>query len=189
LLAGALARGDLGIDFDGAGWRFLESPGFLLAVFGLAVLSYGAERSTLNRAGGTTSAADEAEPPAATPAGARRVLGWVEAALGAVLGGLLFAGTLDTAGREAWPGMIAGIACAALAWASAGGLFDRARRRLDDRAAGLVTLYAEATALLLVLVAVLVPAASFVALVAFAVLLVRGRRHEPRKYAGLRLLR
>ena len=33
LLAGALARADTGIDFDGSGWQFLESPGFLLAVW------------------------------------------------------------------------------------------------------------------------------------------------------------
>src|SRR4051794_27939803 len=32
LLAGALARGDTGIDFDGTDWHFLESTGFLLAV-------------------------------------------------------------------------------------------------------------------------------------------------------------
>ena len=46
LLAGAMARGDLLIDFDGSGW-FLESPGFLLAVFALALLRFGAERWTL----------------------------------------------------------------------------------------------------------------------------------------------
>ena len=49
LLAGALARGDVGIDFDGTDWSFLESPAFLLAVLALAVLAYGVERSGANR--------------------------------------------------------------------------------------------------------------------------------------------
>ena len=31
LLAGALARGDTGIDFDGTDWQFLESTGFLFS--------------------------------------------------------------------------------------------------------------------------------------------------------------
>ena len=44
-----VARGDLAIDFDGTDWSFLESPGFLLAVFVLALLSYMAERSGPNR--------------------------------------------------------------------------------------------------------------------------------------------
>ena len=35
LLAGALARSDTGIDFDGTDWSFLESPVFLLAVLAL----------------------------------------------------------------------------------------------------------------------------------------------------------
>src|SRR5215208_3600630 len=49
LLAGALARGDTGIDFDGTDWRFLESTWFLLAVLALGVVAYLAERSEANR--------------------------------------------------------------------------------------------------------------------------------------------
>ena len=45
-----MARGDVLIDFDGSGWQFLESPAFLLAVFVLAVLWFGAERSLANDA-------------------------------------------------------------------------------------------------------------------------------------------
>src|SRR5256884_6537495 len=40
LLAGALARGDIGLNFSGTSYDFLESPGFLLGVFALAVLAY-----------------------------------------------------------------------------------------------------------------------------------------------------
>jgi hypothetical protein len=49
LLAGALARGDTGIDFDGTDWRFLESSWFLLAVLAVGVIAYLAERSEANR--------------------------------------------------------------------------------------------------------------------------------------------
>ncbi len=46
LLAGALARGDVGIDFDGTDWSFLESPAFLAAVLVLALASYALDRAT-----------------------------------------------------------------------------------------------------------------------------------------------
>jgi hypothetical protein len=175
LLAGALARADAGLDFDATDWSFLESPAFLLAVFVLAVLWYAAARSGPNRS-----------------------LEVAAAAIGAALGALLFAGSLAEGGNATWPGILAGVACAALAWASVGGLFERARRRLGAGAAAkrqaggaadLLILYAEGLALLLAGFAILVPPVSFVALVAFVVLLVRGGRDADRKYAGLRVLR
>lgn len=189
LLAGGLARGDIGIDFDSSGWQFLESPVFLLAVFALAVISYGAERSALNQSGGVTSAADEQDTPAGTPGGVRRAVGLAEGVLGVVLGALLFAGTLAAGGREAWPGILAGVGCAALGWLAVGGFLDRVRRRLEGSALGMITLYAQAVALALAVVAVAVPAIAPLALVAFVVLLVTRRREEGRKYAGLRVLR
>jgi hypothetical protein len=193
LLAGALARGDIGIDFSGTGWDFLESPGFLLAVFALAVLWYGAERS-----------------------GPNRILELGAASVGLALGALLFAGSLAEGGSEAWPGIFAGVACGALAWAAVGGLLERTRGRLaaqgsgsaanerrsgaNDPAgrkvaggaappAGFLTAYAETAALLLAALAIFLPPVSFLALAAFVFLLVRGRREEERKYAGLRVLR
>src|SRR5215212_5744629 len=44
LLAGALARGDEGIDFDGTDYSFLESEWFLLVVLFLAVAVYALNR-------------------------------------------------------------------------------------------------------------------------------------------------
>src|SRR5437763_490209 len=44
LLAGALARGDHGIDFSGSKYHFLESTWFLLLVLVLAVIAYALER-------------------------------------------------------------------------------------------------------------------------------------------------
>ena len=57
------------------------------------MLSYGAERSGANR----------------------RPLTLALAVAGAVLGALMFAGSLASGGREAWPGLPAGILCAAVA--------------------------------------------------------------------------
>jgi len=178
-LAGALARGDLGVDFDGTDWRFLESTGFLVTLLALAALWYGLERSGPNRL---------AERAAAV--------------LGLVLGGLLFAGSLAEGGRGGWPGVVAGVACAALAWLSVGALVTRARERLGRATEGrvgspaagegadwLLSAYAELAALLLAGLAIVLPPVSFLALAAFAVLLVRSREQGERKYAGLRILR
>lgn len=167
LLAGALARGDIGIDFDDSGWQFLESTGFLLAIVGLAAVWFVAERSGSNR----------------------RALGIAGLVLGAVLGALLFAGSLAAGGDSALPGVVAGAACAALAFFAVDGLLTRAARRLDDDAVGLLNLYADGVALILAAIAIFVPPLSFAALAAFVVVLLRSRATADRKYAGLRILR
>ena len=111
------------------------------------------------------------------------------AALAVALGALLFAGSLADGGREGWPGLIAGVACAALGYAAAAGLIGRARRRLDAEAAGLLPVWADAAALALAALAILLPPVGLAALVGFGWLLVRGRREGSRKYEGLRVLR
>jgi hypothetical protein len=174
LLAGALARGDVGIDFDGTDWSFLESPGFLLAVLVAAVVVYGAERSGANRA-----------PPPTGRRATRIALG----AIGLVLGALLFAGALADGGEESWIGLVAGPVCAALGWLAVGGLLDRASRRVEGGAAALLGLYAEGAALVLAAIAIFLPPVSFLALIGFVILLLGGRRREGEKYAGLRVLR
>lgn len=109
--------------------------------------------------------------------------------LGIGLGALLFAGVLATAGREAWPGLIAGAACAALGFAGVARLLVRARRRADPSAAALFTVYGDLAALGLAAVSIFVPPVGLVALVAFVVLAVRGRAGAGDKYEGLRILR
>ncbi|HKP88851.1 MAG TPA: hypothetical protein VJT75_02645, partial [Thermoleophilaceae bacterium] len=74
LLAGALARGDIGLDFDGTSYDFLESPAFLLAVLALAVGAYALDRRR--------------------DAGPRDPATLVLAGLALALGALLFAGSL-----------------------------------------------------------------------------------------------
>jgi Domain of unknown function (DUF4126) len=167
LLAGGLARGDTGIDFDGTDWHFLESTWFLLAVLVLAVIAYLAERSVPNR----------------------RSVELFSGVAGVVLGAMLFAGALADGGTDSWPGLIGGAVCAALGWRAVGGLIERTRNRLQDSAAALLTAYADGAALLLAAIAVFVPPASILAIAAFVVLLFAGRRREGEKYAGLRVLR
>ena len=109
--------------------------------------------------------------------------------LGAVLGALLFAGSLAEGDGPPVAGLVGGVLCALLAAAAVGGLLERAARRLDDSAAGLLLVYADVTALVLAAIAIFVPPVSFLALIAFVVLLVRGSGGGDEKYAGLRILR
>jgi uncharacterized membrane protein len=168
LLAGALARQNTGVDFDHTSFSFLESPWFLLVVLALAVAAYVAQRR------GPSVAVD------------RLML-----ALGAVLGALLFAGTLADHGHESWPGIVAGVACAALGYFAIAALFARARKRLTGAggAVALLDAYADGIALALAGLSILFPPLAFVALVAFLVLIVRSRGERAQKYGGLRSLR
>jgi uncharacterized membrane protein len=167
LLAGALARGDIGLDFTGTDFSFLESVWWLVLLLALAVLSYALEW---------------------TWPGDRRL----ELALGAIglaFGALLFGGSLADTGHKSWPGLVAGVACALLGFLAVAGLLRRTRRRLDASAAAFLTTYADIAALALAGLAILVPPVSFLALAAFLLLLIQGRSGEARKYEGLRILR
>ena len=173
LLAGALARSDTGIDFDGTDWSFLESPVFLAVVLGLGVAAYLIERRGAGRRG---------------PAG-RSPVELFAGIVGIVLGALLFAGALADGGEDGWIGLVLGPLCAALGWLAIGGLVERVRRRLEGGAAALLTVYADIAALVLAAIAIFVPPLSFLALIGFVVLLLGGRRRDDEKYAGLRILR
>jgi Domain of unknown function (DUF4126) len=171
LLAGALARGDHGIDFSGTDYSFLESPAFLLVVLALAVAAY---------------VLGDRRPET----GDRDFVRWGTAALGLVLGALLFAGALaDHHHRHSGIGLIAGAACAALGFAAVAALFERARRRVTGGAASLISVYADVLALALAGIAIAVPVVAYAALVVFAFLIVRSRGEGAQKYEGLRSLR
>jgi Domain of unknown function (DUF4126) len=162
LAAGGLAAANATIDFDGTGYAFLESPWWLLAIAAAIVLTVLAARFV---------------PEYGL---------WIAAL---VIGGLLGAGTLQDHGHSAIIGWVLGVLCAALAAAAARDLFGRVRSRLDDQAAGALPLYAEAAALMVALLAVLLPPLSIVAVGFLAWLLRGGRRRSGEKYAGLRVLR
>jgi Domain of unknown function (DUF4126) len=171
LAAGLLAAANQGLDFDRTPYAFLERPAFLAAVALFMVVVLVAER---RRSGPVLGSS----PLAAAVGG-----------VGIGLGALEFAGSLADEGLPAWAGLVAGVACAALAQAAARNFFGRVADRLDPQARGALVVYVDGLALAVAILAVLLPPASLLVLVAFAVLLVRGRRRDERKHAGLRILR
>jgi hypothetical protein len=166
LLAGALASADVGIDFDHTPFAFLEDGWFLLAVTVAFVAS------VLMRARFETSAA-------------RAALGGI----GIGFGALIAAGCVADRSHVWWPGLVAGVACAAIAGAATNQLVARTRRRLDSQAAAALGVYTAGVSLVEGALTVLVPPLTILALAFFGWLAVAGRRREGEKYAGLRILR
>jgi uncharacterized membrane protein len=158
------------VDFSGTDYSFLEKPWWLALMFVLAVVSYLLER---RRPGDATSPRVE------------RVFG----VLGLAFGALLFAGSLADTGHKTWPGLIAGVACAALGFAAVSGLLSRTRRRLEGGAVSMLATVADLFSLVLAGLAILIPPISFVALAGFVLLALGGRRAGGQKYEGLRILR
>ena len=167
LVAGALASADVGIDYEGTSFAFLERPGWLLAVV-VAVIAV----VVLSRR----------EALAVTLESATQ-------GIGIGIGALLFAATLADNTDLWWPGLLAGGLCAALAAAATRSLMTRVRARLDAEARGALPVYLEGTAVLLAGLSVVAAPISVLALGFFAFLLRGGKRREGEKYAGLRILR
>jgi hypothetical protein len=172
LLAGALASGgDLGLSFAHGGYEFLQSDWWLLA---LAVAFVAVWALQL----GVGVVRLEAGP-----------LGAALAGVGVGVAALLFAGTLAEHGDASWPGLVGGVAAAALVQAATRPLLARARGRLADRGAReAVTLYVDSAALLLAALVALLHPLGYLAVLPFAWLLLGARRRAGEKYAGLRIL-
>ena len=171
LLVGALAAGDIGIDFEGTDFAFLEQPGFLFGVLA-AVMVFG---FIDRRRGADTTGVD---PIVA-----------ILIAISLVLGALLASGSIADHSADWYPGLIVGPLAAALGFAAARSLFGRVRARLDQEAAGALPLYAEGSALLAAGLSVLFPPLAILVAGALAWLLIGGRRRAGEKYAGLRILK
>jgi hypothetical protein len=171
LAVGALAAGDVQIDFKGTDYGFLERAPFLLAMAVLAIALAIAER----RFDGNSAE--------------RRPFVMVIGVAALALGALLFAGALAQDRNAAWPGWVAGAACAALAIVATVPLLIRVRARLDAGSAAFLPLYAEGGALGAAVLSVLAPPVGLIVLAGLLWLLLAGRRREGQKYAGLRILR
>jgi hypothetical protein len=165
LLVGALAAKNLGVDFDGTDFSFLEQAGFLLAILVLVAVLGFVERRRI-----------------ALPA---LVLGGVSV----ILGALAAAGSLADHSATWWPGLIAGAAAAALGFAATTSLLVRVRGRLDAQTAGALPLYAEAGGVTAAGLSVLFPPLAVLIVGGLGWLLAGGRRRAGEKYAGLRILR
>jgi hypothetical protein len=168
ILVGALAAGDIGIDFDGTSFAFLEQAPFLLAILVLMALTTIAIRR-----------ADLDVPPFV----------WALLALSLVVGALEAAGSLADRDYTIVPGIVGGVLAAALGFFAARSLFGRVRRRLDPQAQSVLPAYGEAAGIVAAGLSVLWPPLAILVLAALAWLLVGGRRRAGEKYAGLRILR
>ena len=167
LVVGALAAGNVEIHFNGTDYGFLQAAIFLLLLAGAVIVLALAERRLFEN----------------------RALLIVLAVASLVLGALLFAGSLARGHYLAWPGLIAGAACAAVGIAATRPLLVRVRGRLDQSAAAAIPLYTEAFAVVFAALSVVAPPLGLVGLVFLLWLLVAGRKRSDQKYAGLRILR
>ena len=169
LLVGALARANLGVDFNHTDYSFLESVWWLALLLAGVALSVFARRRRIDL-------------PLFVPIVA-----------GAAIGALLFAGSLADEGDAPGPGLVAGVACALIGFAAARAFFDRAAARVQaaDRAeaASFIELYAEGAALACAGLAVLLPPVSYLVLGFCGWVLLVSRRRSAAKYEGLRVLR
>jgi len=170
LVTGALAAGDIQIDFKGTNYAFVEHPPFLLAVLVAACLLAVAEARW-------RSLAD------------RRPLMLVVLVCSLGLGAILFAAALSQNEHTTWPGLIAGVLCALLGVAATVPLLRRVRARLDAEAARATGLFAEGAALVAAGLSVLLPPVGLLVVLTLAWLSISGSRRGPQKYAGLRILR
>jgi hypothetical protein len=171
LLVGALAAGDLGIDFDGTDFAFLEqAPLLAIVLLLLAVSTY-----VVRRAG---PAALEVPPWA-----------YLFGTFAVVMGLLMAAGSMADHDESIVAGVIAGSLCAGLGYVVARDLLARTRKRLDADAANALTLYAEGAGLLAAGASVLFPPLAVIVIAGLLALLFGGRRRAGEKYAGLRILR
>ena len=166
LLAGALASADLGLDFEGTAFAFLEEGWFLLAVS--------------CRARGHRSLRARLE---------QRTREALLSGVGIGFGALLCAASLDDRSDVWWPGLLVGAACAALAAEATRDSSLRTRRRLDAaRPPPRCRSTRPASPCSLAGLSIAGPPLALLALGFFGRLVAGGRR-EGEKYAGLRILR
>jgi hypothetical protein len=166
LLVGALARGDLGLDFEGTSFAFLEKPWFLLLMLALVAVDYVRERRA-----------------------PQLDVVWALLAVAVVLGALQGAASLADRDYSIAPGLVGGALAAALAFYAALLLFTRVRRRLDPESQAVLPLYGEGAAMASAGLSVLFPPLAILVLGALVWLVLGSRRRAGEKYAGLRILR
>ena len=169
LVTGALAAGDIQIDFKGTDYSFLQGAPFLFTLLAVTLLWALGER-WWRRA-------------------PERRLELVMLLISMGIGAILFAGALSQNAHTSWPGLIAGVLCAIVGAAATVPLMRRVRARLDAEAASATWLFAEGAALVAAALSVLAPPVGVLVLLALIWLALSGRGREPHKYAGLRVLR
>jgi uncharacterized membrane protein YgdD (TMEM256/DUF423 family) len=171
LAVGALAAGDVQIDFAHTDFSFLQEPPFLFVMVIGAVLLALLERRVAREQ-------LESGPRALALAG-------IALAIGAVL----FAGSLCRGHYAIWPGLIGGVICAAVGVAATRPLLARVRARLDQDTSAMLPVFTETAALLAAALSIVLPPVGVIVLALLLWLLIAGRGRGEQKYAGLRILR
>jgi Domain of unknown function (DUF4126) len=169
LVSGGFATADVGVNYSGTDFSFLESPVFLAIVAVAAAVSLAFEARGRDLESG--------------------LLGSFYGGIAIGFGALLCAGTIDDRHKVWWYGLILGLGCAALGQLAARDLFTRVRGRLDADARRALPVYAEGMALVSAVGAIVFPPLAIGVLGFLVWLLLGGRRREGEKYAGLRILR
>jgi hypothetical protein len=170
LVAGLLAAGDAGLDFDHSRYDFLESPAFLAAVAVAFVVVAGLGARTGGRRWTPTLALAIAAGSLAAAA-------------------LLFAGSLADRSDAAWPGIVAGPVCALLGVTAARGILRRAAARAKDVSARGLELAVDAITAAAAALVIAAPPLALVVVGFLARLAYGERRRGGERYAGLRILR
>jgi len=172
LVVGALAAGNIQIDFAHCDLSFLQKAPFLLVmVIGVVLLAFAERRLGRERL--------QRGPVALTVAFAALAVG-----------ALLFAGSVSQTHPDAiWPGIVGGVICAAVGILATRPLLARVRARLDAEAAAALPLFAEMAAVAAAALSVLLPPVGVIVVTLLLWLLFAGRGRGEQKYAGLRILR
>ena len=189
LAAGALAAGNVELNFKHTDYAFLQGAPFLLAVVVAVIILTLVERQVHGGGAGASKPGPGVAGATARAGIDRSPLTVALVLAGAVIGALFFAGELARGHAAVWPGFVAGPVCALVGAGASQPLFARVRARLDAAAAQALPLYAEGISLLLAVLSVVAPPVGPIALVLLVWLLIGGRRRGERKYAGLRILR
>jgi hypothetical protein len=157
---------DLGADYEGTSFSVLESPLVLALAVVLAVVAFVLRRRFENLAG------------------ERAML-----ALGMVFGAVVTAATLADHSSTWWPGLIAGALAALITGRGVQSLLRRTRARLDQDSQTTLAVGATLGAVVVAILAVVLPPLGLIAVIVGIWLYVGGRRRESSKHAGLRVLR
>ena len=166
ILTAVLAKADVGLDFEGTDFAFLEEWWFIVALGAVVIVLQLIE---LRRE----------IPPVV----------WALLTVAVALGALVGAGSLADNDHVVVPGVVAGALAATLGFYAARSLFTRVRRRLDPDAQTALPIYGEGAGLAAAGLSILFPPLAILVIAALAWLLLGTRRRAGEKYAGLRILR
>lgn len=156
----------LGADYDGTDFSVLQSPVVLVLAIVLAVVAFVLRRRFEDGAGG------------------RVMLG-----LGMVFGAVVTAATIADHSSTWWPGLIAGALAALVTVLGVQSLLRRTRARLDNDSQTTLAVGATLGAVVVAILAVVLPPIGLIAVIVGIWLYIGGRRRESSKHAGLRVLR